>query len=78
MQEKPTVAQMLRMPEGNIQVDVPVESAEYQKFLDANRLREQSREEFGYITPEAQEKYQEAVKAVSELALRTYQTSRSS
>lgn len=52
----------------HVTVSVPLESDPYEKFLEANRLLEQAREKFGYITPEALEKYRQAVAGVDKFA----------
>lgn len=54
--------------EYHVTVDVPIDSPEYQAFLEANRRREMAREENGAPDPEAEDAYLEAVKNVSDLA----------
>ena len=66
------------LPQDRILVDIPIDSPEYQAFLEANRLREQAREEFGGPDPEAEERYREAVGKVSEFARGLYAQKRAS
>ncbi len=67
-----------RLPLDRILVDIPIDSPEYQAFLEANRLREQAREEFGGPDPEAEKRYREAVGKVSEFARGLYAQKRAS
>lgn len=68
----------LGLGENRVKVDIDEESPEYQAFLKANAALEDSREENGYVTPEAHEAYKEAIQAVSEFAARIYSTLHSS
>lgn len=66
------------LPLDRIMVDIPIDSPEYQAFLEANRLREQAREEFGGPEPKAEEAYREAVGKVSQFARVLYAQKRAS
>lgn len=67
-----------RLPEDRILVPVPMESPEYQAYLEANRRREQAREEFGGPDPKAEEAYREAAQKVSHLSRKIYSQRRAS
>lgn len=69
---------LMRLPQDRVQVLVPIDSPEYQAYLEANRLREQAREEFGGPDPKAEEKYREAVGRVSQLTRVLYAQKRAS
>lgn len=60
------------LPVDRLPFDVPIDSPEYQDYLEANRARELAREEFGGPSLEAEERYQEAVRKVSKLARSLY------
>jgi len=66
------------LPLDRIMVDIPIDSPEYQAFLEANRLREQAREESGGPDPEAEARYREAAAKVSQLAKGLYARGRAS
>jgi hypothetical protein len=59
-------------------VGVPIDSPEYQAFLEANRLREQAREELGGPDAKAEEGYREAVGKLSQFARVLYAQKRAS
>lgn len=67
-----------RLPQNRILVEVPINSPEYQAYLEANRLREQAREEFGGPDLEAEEAHREAVQKVSQLSRKIYSQRRAS
>jgi hypothetical protein len=76
--EKNIFGSLSNLPLDRILVEVPIDSPEYQAFLEANRLREQSREEFGGPDPKAEEGYREAVGKLSEFARVLYARKRAS
>lgn len=69
---------MRHLPLDRIMVEVPIDSPEYQVFLEANRLREQAREELGGPDPKAEEGYREAVRKLSRFARTLYARERAS
>ena len=72
------IGALRRLPENRILVPVPLESKEYQAFLEANRLREQAREKSGGPDPEAEEAYRKAVGDLSQFAASLYGQKRAS
>ena len=73
-----TPGSLRRLPQDRIMVDVPMDSPAHQAFLEANRRREQAREEFGGPDPEAEEAYRKAAEDLSEFAKTLYGRSRTS
>ena len=73
-----TIGPLRGLPQDRIVVDVPIDSPEYQAFLEANRLREQSREEHGGPDPKAEEGYREAVEVLSKFSRVLYAQNRAS
>ena len=67
-----------RLPQDRLLVDVPMDSPQYQAFLEANRAREQAREEFGGPDPKAEEAYRKAVGDLSQFAKTLYAKRRAS
>ena len=78
MERKHFFLQLEGTAEDRVTLQIPIDSDEYQAFLDANRAREQSREEYGYVTQEAQEAYLKAAQAVTNAGLKGFRELHSS